>query len=324
MNNPYNHLPVLVTGGCGFIGSHIAEVLVELGAHVTIMDDLSTGSLSNIEHIQDKISFMHASITDKNSCIQATAGQQIIFHLAALISVPESIKSPVLCHEININGTFNILEAARVNHVKRVLLSSSSAVYGNTGMQCDERMACNPESPYGFSKRVGELLCQQYSTVYGLETVILRYFNVYGPRQNSNGAYAAVVAKFTEQMKNNAPIILFGDGLQTRDFINVHDVVQANITLATIPVPKGDIFNIATGTSITLLELINKLKQQYPHYTGDIRFEPSRAGDLKHSQADCTKYHRISQKNYTTQTEERTPDKTYLSTIGLEKKSNQL
>ena len=156
ISNLYDTLPVLITGGCGFIGSHIAEKLVALGARVTIMDNLSSGSLSNIEHIKGKIRFMPASVTDKNSCLQATAGQQIIFHLAAFVSVPESVKNPVLCHEVNVNGTFNILEAARINKIKRVILSSSSAVYGNTEDVCNEQMPCNPESPYGFSKRIDE------------------------------------------------------------------------------------------------------------------------------------------------------------------------
>ena len=274
MYSVYNALPILVTGGCGFIGSHIAEKLVSLGAQVTIIDDLSSGSLAHIKHIQDRVSFMHASITDIQACRQATAGKQIIFHLAALISVPESVLNPALCHEVNVNGTFNILEAARVNKVKRVVLSSSSAVYGNTTAICNEQMACNPASPYGFSKRIDELMCQQYSSVYGLETVILRYFNVYGPRQNPNGSYAAVVAKFTEQMKNNAPITIFGDGLQTRDFIHVDEVVNANLTVATAHVSQGEIFNIATGHSISLIELIEQLKQEYPAYRGKINFEP--------------------------------------------------
>lgn len=286
----YHKVPVLITGGCGFIGSHIAEQLVATGAQVTILDDLSSGFLHNIEHIRENIRLIQASITDKDTCIKATKGQQIIFHLAALISVPESIQNPALCHEINVTGTFNILEAARINKVKKLVLSSSAAVYGNTTELCHEQMACYPESPYGFSKHIDELLFQQYSRIYGLETVILRYFNVYGPRQNPNGSYAGVVAKFNQKMENNEPIIIYGDGLQMRDFINVNQVVQANLTLASSSIGNGEIFNIATGTSITLLDLIKQLKRDYPHYNQNIRFEPARLGDLKISQADCSKY----------------------------------
>lgn len=294
-HNTYTSLPVLVTGGCGFIGSHIVEKLVLLGAQVTIIDNLSTGSLSNIESIKDKVTFIQASITDKESCLLATQGQQIIFHLAALVSVAESVNNPALCYDVNINGTFNILEAARINKVKKFILSSSSAVYGNTEQPCSEQIPCQPESPYGFSKYIDELLCKQYAHMYGLETLILRYFNVYGPRQNPHGSYAAVVAKFTEQIKKNLSITIFGDGQQTRDFIHVNDVVNANLTLAMTPTStnNSDIFNIGTGKSMTLLELIDRLKQEHPNYTKPIHFEPARAGDLKHSKADCSKFHII-------------------------------
>lgn len=289
----YLALPVLITGGCGFIGSHIAQRLVDLGAQVTIIDDLSSGSLNNIAPFKDKVRLIKASITDMAACLEATRGQKIIFHLAALISVPESVKNPALCHEINVNGTFNILEAARINQVKRLVLSSSAAVYGNTEQLCTEDMKCNPESPYGFSKRIDELLCQQYALLYNVETVILRYFNVWGDRQNPNGAYAAVVAKFSHQMKHNLPITIFGDGLQTRDFIHVNEVATANLTVGIAPIKPGEIFNIATGKSINLLELIDQIKKDYPEYNQDIIFAPARPGDLKHSRADCSKYQRL-------------------------------
>lgn len=288
--NGYTNLPVLVTGGCGFIGSHICETLVTLGAQVTVLDDLSSGTLANIEHIKDKIRFIHASVTDRHMCLEATQGQQLIFHLAALVSVPESVKNPVLCHEINSSGTHNMLEAARINNVRKIVFSSSAAVYGSTESICSEDMPCNPESPYGYSKYIAELLCQQYSRVYGLETVILRYFNVYGPRQNPHNAYAGVVAKFNHQMEHDAPITIFGNGLQTRDFIHVNLVVQANLTLAMTHMPQGTIFNIATGKSMTLLQLIDQLRKQYPRYDQQIMFEVARAGDIKSSRADCSKY----------------------------------
>jgi len=290
MYNVFHTIPVLITGGCGFIGSHIAEQLVASGAKVTILDDLSHGTTKNIEHIRENVRFIHASITDFDACLEATQGQHIIFHLAAMISVPESLLHPDLCHKINVQGTFNILEAARINHVKKLLLSSSAAVYGNTTNLCHEQMECKPESPYGFSKRIDELLCQEYAKIYGLETIILRYFNVYGPRQNPDSPYAGVIAKFAQRMQQNEPITIYGDGLQMRDFVHVSQVVQANLTLASSSISNGEIFNIATGTSITLLDLVEQLKKQYPHYNQDIRFEPIRSGDLKISQADCSKY----------------------------------
>ena len=286
----YHKVPVLITGGCGFIGSHIAEQLVAEGALVTILDNLSSGSLQNIEHIHKNVTFIEDSITNITACINATKNQQIIFHLAALVSVPLSIQKPQLCHEINVNGTFNLLEAARINKVKKLLLSSSSAVYGDTTTPCHEQMSCNPVSPYGFSKLIDELICQQYSSTYGIETIILRYFNVYGPRQNPHSSYAGVVAKFNHNMQHNKPITIYGDGLQKRDFIHVNKVVQANLALARSNIGSGEIFNIATGTSITLLDLIEQLKKEHPLYNNDIRFEPARLGDLKISQADCSKY----------------------------------
>lgn len=290
-SHAYLAQPILITGGCGFIGSHLAKKLVDLGAQVTIIDDLSSGSMDNIASFKDKVRFIKASITDINACLDATKGQKIIFHLAALISVPESVKNPALCHEINVNGTFNVLEAARINKVHRLILSSSAAVYGNTEQICIEDMQCNPESPYGFSKRIDELLCQQYALLYGVETVILRYFNVWGDGQNPHGSYAAVVAKFIDQMKHNAPITIFGDGLQTRDFIQVNDVALANLTFGVAPGQQsGEIFNIASGKSINLLELINQLKKNFPHYNQEIIFSQARQGDLKHSRADCSKY----------------------------------
>jgi len=292
----YQDLPVLVTGGAGFIGSYVTEMLVEAGAQVTVIDNLSSGNISNLKKIKNKIRFIKKSIEDIGACIEATEGQSIVFHLAAFISVPDSIKNPKLCHKINVDGTFNLLEAAKINKVDRFLFSSSSAVYGNFEGICKENVACNPQSPYGTSKRIGELLCKQYSDNFGLKTVILRYFNVFGNRQNPNGAYAAVVAKFRDLMNKNLPITIFGDGMQTRDFIPVEYVAKANATLAMLEDEKmtGQIYNIATGKSINLLELIDILKKEFPKYKRIPIFKPTRTGDVKHSAADCSKYQSIT------------------------------
>lgn len=296
MKLDYKNMPVLVTGGCGFIGSYVAEKLVEHGAHVTILDDLSTGSLKNIKNIKHDVTFIQESITNYTACLIATKNKKIIFHLAAFISVPESIKKPLLCHHINVDGTFNLLEAARINTVDRFIFSSSSAVYGKHEGACSEKTACNPESPYGFSKQIGELYCKQYAHNFGLKTVALRYFNVFGDRQNPNGNYAAVVAKFKQQMEQNMPITIFGDGSQTRDFIPVEQVANANLTVAMLDTDQmnGNIFNIATGKNISLRSLIEQLKTHFPSYNQPIHFAKGRPGDIQHSQANCSKYYHIA------------------------------
>lgn len=295
LNLFYDEIPVLITGGCGFIGSHIADLLVSYGAHVTILDDLSTGFIKNIETIKDKITFMQGSITNYQTCLTATKNQKIIFHCAAFTSVPDSVARPELCHAINVDGTFNILNAARINNVERFVFSSSSAVYGQTEKIISESDPCNPVSPYGFSKYIDEILCKQFSNDNSMLTVILRYFNVYGPRQNPDAEYAAVVAKFTDCMQKNKPITIFGDGLQTRDFIHVHDVSLANVIggMKLSHATNAQVFNIASGKSITLLELIELLKKEHPHYTQEPLFASARPGDVMHTAAQCHKFREI-------------------------------
>lgn len=287
----FENLPILITGGAGFIGSHLAEKLVELKASVTILDDLSTGNLQNLTNITNKINFIHGSITSSQDCKKAALNQEIVFHLAAMTSVPESVINPEKCNNINVVGTFNMLEACRINNVKKFILSSSSAVYGNTESVCNETTECNPLSPYGYSKLINEIYCKQYSTLFNINTVALRYFNVFGPRQNPNASYAAVVAKFKYQLEYNLPIEIFGDGKQLRDFVPVERVVQANLNLAqNAQILSGEVFNIATGESITLLELVDILKKDFPDYNKDIIFSAKRNGDTYISKASCEKY----------------------------------
>lgn len=288
----FKGLPVLVTGGAGFIGSHIVEQLVKYGAVVTVLDDFCSGSTVNLDGVADRIIIQRGTITDYNTCLEATRAKAVVFHQAAYISVPGSIQDPLQCYETNVEGTLNMLEACRTNGVERFVFASSAAVYGSGHEICSENTIPAPESPYGASKLMGEILCKQYALNYGLKTVCLRYFNVFGDRQNPNGAYAAVVAKFKHQMRNNLPITIFGDGKQTRDFISVNDVAMANLTLAMLDDSRmiGEIFNIATGKSITLLELFDMLKQEFATYSIEPVFAPARQGDIKNSQAICDKY----------------------------------
>lgn len=290
--NLYKDTPVLVTGGCGFIGSHLVEKLVEQGAQVTILDDFSSGDKKNISAVADKVVVLQGSITDFQTCLLATQDKTIIFHLAAFVSVPASTKNPFDCHIINVTGTQNLLEAARINNVKRFVFSSTCAVYGEPSSVCNEDMLPNPASPYGFSKSIGEIYCKEYARVFGMETVTMRYFNVYGPRQNPQAPYAGIIAKFGYNMEHNLPIPVFGDGTQTRDYVSVHKVVEANLFLGACEKHyiQGEVFNIATGKSTSVLEVINILKQKYPQYHNDIIFMPPRDGDVKHVTADCSKY----------------------------------
>ncbi|MGC2310484.1 MAG: NAD-dependent epimerase/dehydratase family protein [Candidatus Babeliaceae bacterium] len=285
--------PVLVTGGAGFIGSHLVEALIARGARVTILDDLSTGNLQNIEPLKNKITFIRGSITDYQTCLQATQKQSLIFHCAALVSVPQSIGNPLLCSAINVTGTFWLLEAARLNKVERFIFSSSSAVYGQYAEPCQESMACNPLSPYGYSKLLGEIYCEQYARIHGLKTLCLRYFNVYGPRQKADGPYASFYAKILRNLAENQPIIIYGDGSQIRDFIAVSSIIEANLTLAQLPghLLNGQPINVAQGKSVSLIDLVTRLKKDFPAYRHPLSFQPARLGDIPSSQADCTQLH---------------------------------
>ena len=289
----YANMLVLVTGGAGFIGSHVVEQLVNQHARVRIVDNLSTGHLENIAHVMEHVEFIKGSISDYETVSQAMQGVDVVFHLAAQVSVPGSVEDPVHCYATNIMGTLNILEAARHHGVKRVVFSSSSAVYGSQdGVFNEASTPTQPESPYGMSKLMGEMLMKQYYEIYGLETVSMRYFNVFGERQDPNAQYAAVVAKFKDNMRQNKPVVIFGTGLQTRDFVPVEKVAQANLMLGILPKEKvcNNIYNIATGKSINLLELFELLKPEFPQYNQSIEFKPARAGDVLHTRADCTRY----------------------------------
>ncbi len=294
--NFYENKSVLVTGACGFIGSHIAQHLVEWGARVKIIDDLSTGFASNIANFKDKVTFFKESIVDPAACDRAMAGTEIVFHTAAFVSVPGSVKDPESCHQKNVDGTFNLLQAARKHGVKRFVFSSTSSVYGIRDDVCFETDTdLQPISPYGATKLMGELYCKQFSLLFNVPCVMLRYFNVYGPRQDPHSAYAAAVAKFKYRMEHNEPIIIFGDGQQTRDFVHVQDVLEANLLVGMAPqeLVNGQSYNIGTGKSISVLKLAENMKQNFPNYTAKLQFMPARNGDVRHTKMSAAKFRKL-------------------------------
>jgi UDP-glucose 4-epimerase len=274
---------IVITGGAGFIGSHMAEYWVKRDANVHIVDDLRTGFLKNIQKI-DKVVFHKGSITDRKLLEEVVEGTDYIFNFAALVSVPESIIKPKECNEINVVGILNILEEAKKSGIKKVVHSSSAAVYGdNPILPKNVSMKPEPKSPYGITKLDGEYYSQLYFENYGLPTISLRYFNVFGPRQDPKSQYAAAIPIFINKALRNEPIIIYGDGNQTRDFIFVEDVVRANVLAAEQKNISG-VFNIANGTSITILEIAQLIIRETSSKS-KIVFENARPGDIKHSKA---------------------------------------
>ena len=299
----YKNKKILVTGGAGFIGSHLVETLLQSGADVTVLDNFSTGTHKNLAPFQKDITLIEGNIEDYKTCKKATSGQNVIFHLAAFACIPTSFDDPQQCYITNALGTFNLLESARKSNTQKFIFSSSCAVYGSTTKPCSELMDCNPMSPYGYSKLSSELYCRQYAKLFGMETLCLRYFNVFGSRQSTESPYGGVVAKFREAMKKNESIIIFGDGSQSRDFVSVQEVVSANITLALLSHKElnGQSVNIGTGLSETILDLFTKLKKEY-NYTKNPIFMPTRQGDVTHSASNAQKYHTLIRSAYITHT----------------------
>jgi UDP-glucose 4-epimerase len=279
----------VVTGGAGFIGSHIAERLLREGYQVRVVDNFTTGKRSNIDRLLPQVELHEVSITDKDALDRAFAGADYVFHQAALPSVPRSIDDPLTTHHFNVTGTLNVLIAARDAGVKRVVYAASSSAYGDqAGEEKVETMQPHPLSPYGVSKLAGEYYCQAFTQCYGLETVCLRYFNVFGPRQDPQSLYAAVIPRFvTAMLRGDAPII-YGDGEQARDFTYIDNVVHGNLLATQAPDAAGQVMNLALGGSITLLELVNKINRLLGTDIQPIH-EPARSGDIKHSQASIAR-----------------------------------
>jgi nucleoside-diphosphate-sugar epimerase len=276
----------LVTGGAGFIGSHLVDTLVKEGCDVVVLDDLSAGSLSNLKHVKDKITFYRGDIQDQKILMKASENCEVIFHLAALVSVTKTVDNPVDSAFINDIGTLLVLESARQSKVKRVVLSSSSAVYGDDPfLPKHENMPPKPMSPYAVQKLTGELYARIYYDLYGLETVCLRYFNVYGPRQDPSSPYSGVISIFMTKAVSKKPPVIYGDGKQYRDFVFVKDVVKANLLAATADDAAGQIFNIGTGKHVS----INSLWDMISLFSGlniEPEYLPPRPGDIIESVAN--------------------------------------
>jgi len=279
----------LVTGGAGFIGSHIAERLVERGDSVVVLDNLSTGKVENLAGCRDRITFIEGDLRDLDTVKGACRGVDYVLHQGALASVPRSIADPIASNEVNLNGTLNVLAAAREARVRRVVYAASSSVYGDTPtLPKQEDMPADPLSPYAVSKYAGELYCQAFVRLYGIETVVLRYFNVFGPRQDPTSQYAAVIPLFISALQRGEAPRVFGDGEQSRDFTYVANVVEANLLACQAPDASGRVINIACGERITINDLIRALQQLLKVDTDPVYDQP-RPGDVKHSVADITR-----------------------------------
>lgn len=277
---------VLVTGGAGFIGSHLTETLVKRGDRVRVFDNFSTGNPKNLQSVENQLEIIHGDLRNPADVLEAVQGIEIIFHEAAFVSLPESIEKPHECFAANVTGVFELLEAARQASVKRIVLASSAAVYGaNPNYPLSESTPTDCRSPYAASKRFNEDLAKLYSQTYSMQVVALRYFNVYGPRQSPSSAYAAAVPKFIERMKAGKSPIIYGDGKQTRDFIYVGDVVRANLLAAESETAAGQTINICSGAETNLLDLLDVLHILFPT-SPEAEFAETRLGDLPRSVGD--------------------------------------
>ena len=281
-------MKVLVTGGAGFIGSHIVETLLEQGQHVRLLDNFSTGKRENLEHLArkftvDQLEVLEGDVRDAALVDQAVRGIEVIFHEAAFVSVPQSMDEPQTCFDVNISGTSLLFDAARRAGVRRAVVASSAAVYGESdALPLVEETPLQPKSPYAVSKRVDEMYAELFTGAFGFEVVALRYFNVYGPRQRPDSMYAAAVPIFARRLLDHKAVTVFGDGGQTRDLINVHDVVRANLIASEHPNAAGKIFNICTGVETRLLDLLDVMYELLPGSPVHAHAAP-RPGDIYRS-----------------------------------------
>ena len=279
----------LVTGGAGFIGSHIVTALVERGERVRVLDNLSTGKRDNLSHLGDKVELIVGELVDRAAVERALQGVDVVFHQAALASVPRSIAAPLETNAACVTGTVNRLDAARKSAVKRVVYAGSSSIYGDRTAAAakHETDLPDPVSPYAAAKAAGELYCQAFTAAFGLPTVTVRYFNVFGPRQDPKSEYAAVLPKFVVQMLAGERPTIFGDGKQSRDFTYVANIVAGNLLAASVPDAVGKTFNIACGEKLDLLDLVAAINRVLGTKLEPI-FDPPRAGDVRDSLADIS------------------------------------
>jgi UDP-N-acetylglucosamine/UDP-N-acetyl-alpha-D-glucosaminouronate 4-epimerase len=277
----------LVTGGAGFIGSHIAEALAGAGARVRVLDDLSTGHAENLEEIGGRVEFVRGGLTDADALSRALEGVEVVFHEAAIPSVPRSVESPEQTHLACVDGTFALLVAARRAGVRRVVYAASSSAYGDQPtLPKTEEMRPEPLSPYAAAKLVGEYYCQVWTRVYGFETVALRYFNVFGPRQDPSSQYSGVISRFISALASGGRPVIYGDGEQSRDFTYVSNVVEGNLRAAESGRAVGRVINLATGRRTTLNELLDALKKLTGRADIEAEYREPRVGDVRHSLAD--------------------------------------
>lgn len=278
----------LVTGGAGFIGSHLVRSLLSLGVRTRVLDDLSTGRMENLAVFLPHIQWLQGSLADKSVVAAAVEGVEFVLHQGAIPSVPRSIEEPEVTHRANVEGTLNLLQAARRGGVRRVVFASSSAVYGSPSrMPVHEELPVNPLSPYAVQKLAAEQYCRVFTEVYGLETVSLRYFNVFGPGQDPASEYAAVIPKAIQALIEGRPFRVFGDGRQSRDFTYVENVVLGNLLALVTPGAAGRVLNLACGAALSLNELLEELSTMTDRNL-PVEYGPPRPGDVRHSAADIT------------------------------------
>jgi len=277
----------LVTGGAGFIGSHLVDALVERGDRVRVLDNFSTGKRKNLRSVIQQVELIEGDTRDLPLCCKATEGVEFVFHLAALHEVVRSVEEPLETHQINATGTMNILLAARDAHVKRLVFASSSAVYGDSPIvpRAEKSSPLPFSSPYSASKLIGEFYCRLFSGLYSLETVCLRFFNVYGPRQDSASQYASVIPKFISALRSGTAPVIFGDGEQSRDFIFIADCIEAVLRACYRPGISGSVFNVGTGRQTTVNQLCHLL-QRILGTNFVPRLEAPRPGDIRHDYAE--------------------------------------
>jgi nucleoside-diphosphate-sugar epimerase len=286
---------VLITGGAGFIGSHLVRACLEAGDEVRVLDDFSTGLRENLLGLEGDVDLIEGTVVDFETVRRATQSREVVYHQAALGSVPRSVEDPLGTHAVNATGTLQVLEAGRREGVSRVVYAASSSAYGDTEtLPKVETMPPRPLSPYALQKLAGEVYCAQFTRLYGLETVALRYFNVYGPRQSATSSYAAVIPRFVSAVLDGERPTIFGDGLQSRDFTFVSDSVAANRAAVAAPSEAtGKVYNVAHGGRTSLLELLDEICRALGVEGVRPDHQPPRPGDVRHSQADVSRAERL-------------------------------